>query len=146
MTSSRALNVGVVGAGFADSIDGRENWGVRTHLPALKSLPGLFNVVAICTSRLESAQRSADHFGAPHAFADYRELMDLPGLDGVIVVVRPRLHHPVAMAALEAGKHVYCEWPLALNAGEAREMAALARRKGVRTATGTQGHYWPAAQ
>ncbi len=146
MTRRRPLNVAVVGAGFAHSIDGRENWGVRTHLPALKSLPELFNVVAVCTSRMESAKETADHFGVPHAFADYRKLMDLEGLDAVTVVVRPRLHHPVAMAALEAGKHVYCEWPLALNAREAREMASLAERKGLRTATGTQGHFWPAAE
>lgn len=146
MTPRRPLNVAVVGAGFAHSIDGRENWGVRTHLPALKSLPKLFNVVAVCTSRMESAKEAAERFGVRHAFDDYRALMELDSLDMVTVVVRPRLHFPVTMAALEAGKHVYCEWPLALDTREAREMARLAQRKGLKTATGTQGHFWPAAE
>ncbi len=146
MTDLRPLNIAVVGAGFAHSVDGRENWGVRTHLPALKSLPQHYNVVAICTSRLESAKESAARFDVPHAFDEFRALMDLPGLDAVSVVVRPRLHFPVVMAALEAGKHVYCEWPLALNAKEAAEMAALADKRGVITGIGTQGHFWPAAE
>ena len=67
-----------MGAGFARGVDGRENWGVRTHLPALKSLPELYNVVALCTSKMETARNAADHFGVPHAFADYRALMALP--------------------------------------------------------------------
>lgn len=143
---TRKLNIAVVGAGFNHGADGRENWGVRTHLPALKSLPERFNVVAVCTSRMESARESATRFGAPHAFDDYRKLMELPGLDAVTVVVRPKLHFPVVMAALEAGKHVYCEWPLAMSAAEAAQMADLAQKKGVVTATGTQGHYMPQAE
>ena len=141
---NRPLNVGIVGASYAHSIDGRENWGVRTHVPALKALPELFKVEAVCTSRMESARETADRFEVPHAFADYREMMALPELDVVTVVVRPKLHFPVSMAALEAGKHVYCEWPLALNTHEARQMSDLARKKGLKTATGTQGHFLPA--
>jgi predicted dehydrogenase len=143
--STRPLNIAVVGAGFARGADGRENWGVRTHVPALRSMPGLFNVVALCTSHMETARNAADHFGVPHAYDDFDALMRLPGLDAVTVVVRPRLHYAVTMAALAAGKHVYCEWPLALGANEARSMADLAERMGVVTATGTQGYFWPAA-
>jgi len=146
VATHRPLNIAVVGAGFALGADGRENWGVRTHLPALKRLPGLFKVVAVCTSRIESARRTAQHFDVPHAFDDYHALMRMDDLDVVSIVVRPRLHHPVAMAALAAGKHVYCEWPLALDANEAREMSELARRKNLHTAVGTQGHFWPSAE
>ena len=140
---NKPLNIGIVGASFAHSIDGRENWGVRTHLPALKSLPDLFNIVAVCTSRMESARETAQQFNVPHAFDDYHKMMALPGLDAVSVVVRPKLHHPVSMAALEAGKHVFCVWPLALDVREAREMADLAQQKGLKTATGMQGHFMP---
>lgn len=143
---NRKLNIAVVGAGFNHGSDGRENWGVRTHLPALKALPDLFNVVAVCTSHMESARESAERFEVPHTFDDYNKLMQLPGLDAVTVVVRPKLHFPVVMAALQAGKHVYCEWPLALSAAQAGEMADLAERKGVVSATGTQGHYMPQAE
>lgn len=146
LTSTRPLNVAVVGASLSHSPDGREKWGARTHLPALKKLPELFNLVAVCTSRAESARETADKFEVPHAFSDYHELLKLPELDVVTIVVRPSLHHPIAMACLEAGKHVYCELPLAQSSQQASEMVALAGRQGVKTALGCQGHFWPAVQ
>ena len=72
-------------------------------------------------------------------------LAQLPQIDVVCVSVRPPLHFEVVIAALEAGKHVYCEQPLGLSTAQAREMYALAKRKRLRTIVGHQSHHEPAA-
>lgn len=144
--SARKLKVAVTGAGLSNSPDGRERWAVRAHLPALKALPELYEVVAVCTTHMETATAAARHFEVPHAFDSVeRMLKELPEIDVVCVCVRPAFHHRVAMAALNAGKHVYCEQPLGLTTAEAQEMYELARHKGVRTVLGHQSHYEPAA-
>ena len=140
------LKVAVVGAGIRHSPDGREGWAVRAHLPALKALPGLFEPIAVCTTRLESAREAARHFDIPHAFDSVAAMLaQLPQIDVVCVSVRPPLHFEVVIAALEAGKHVYCEQPLGLSTAQAREMYALAKRKRLRTIVGHQSHHEPAA-
>ena len=146
MAKSRKLKVAVVGAGIKNSPDGREGWAVRTHLPALKALPELFEVTAVCTTRLETARTAAAHFSVPHAFDSVERMLDaLPDLDIVCCSVRPVYHHGVVTAALAAGKHVYCEQPLGISTAQAREMQELAQHKGVRTVLGHQSHYEPAA-
>ena len=69
-----------------------------------------------------------------------------PEIDVVDVCVRAPSHYEVAMAALEAGKHVFCEWPLGANSAQADEMASLAEAKGVRTMVGLQSRYAPSFQ
>ena len=102
------FKVALVGAGFTNSRDGRENWAVRTHMPALRHLPHLFTIVAICTAHLETATTSAQHFGVPWAFDDVDKMLkELPEIDIVCVSVRPALHHYVVMAALQAGKQCF---------------------------------------
>lgn len=140
------LKVAVVGAGFSNSPDGRENWAVRAHLPALKALPELYEVAAVCTTRMESAKVAAEHFGVPHAFDSVeRMLRELPQIDVVCCSVRPVFHHQVVMPALRAGKHVYCEQPLGVTTAQAQQMADLARENKVRTILGHQTHYEPAS-
>ncbi|MFT5444938.1 MAG: putative dehydrogenase [Gammaproteobacteria bacterium] len=140
----RKLKVAVVGAGFAHSPDGRERFAVRTHLPALRALPDLFEVVATCTTRMETAQESADHFGIPHAFDSVERMVDeLTDLDVVCVSVRPAYHHQVAMPALRAGKHVYCEFPMSLNSDQAKDMHDLAKEQHVKTVVSYQYHHHP---
>jgi predicted dehydrogenase len=140
----KRLRVAVTGAGFSHSPDGRERFAIRAHLPALKSLPDLFEVTAVCTTHMASAEESARHFGVPLAYDNLeRMLAEHPEIDIVCVSVRPDLHHSVAMPALAAGKHVYCEHPLGITTQQAREMRDLARAKGVRTIVGHQSHYEP---
>lgn len=142
---NKRLKVAVVGAGFSNSPDGRERWAVRAHLPALKALPDLYELHAVCTTRMETASVAAQHFGVPRAFDSVeRMLKDAPELDVVCCCVRPPLHHQVVMAALAAGKHVYCEQPLGLTTAEAHDMYALARKNNLRTVLGHQSHYEPA--
>ena len=143
--TARRLKVAVVGASISDSPDGRERFSIRAHLPALKALPQMYEVVAACTTRMESARATAQRFGLPHAFDNVeRMLKELPEIDVVCVSVRPDTHHRVVMPALRAGKHVYCEHPLGTTTAQARELYDLAQAKGVHTAVGHQMHYEPA--
>lgn len=125
------IRVGIIGA----NVD--YGWAPRSHLPAILALPE-FDLTAVCTSHAETAAASKEKFGASLAFHDYQEMVRHPAIDLVSVVVRVPLHHEMTLAALDAGKHVFTEWPLGANLSEAEEMADLARTKGVQTMVGMQ--------
>ena len=131
------IRIGLIGANV------NYGWSQRAHLPALLGLPE-YELTAVCTSRKETAEESAKHYGAPLSFHDYREMAAHPDVDLVSVSVRVPMHHPMVMAALEAGKHVFCEWPLGMNLDQAREMSTLAASKGVRHMVGLQARGDPA--
>lgn len=114
------IRIGVIGTG----------WTVRAQAPALQALPE-FEVVAITSARRERAEAAAAKLGIPRAFTDYREMLAMPGLDAVYIGAPPYLHHEMTLAAAQAGKHLICEKPAALNAGQAREMLAAVERAGV---------------
>jgi predicted dehydrogenase len=78
------------------------------------------------------------------AFDDWRKMIASPEIDAVAVVVRVPSHYAPTKAALEAGKHVYCEWPLGRTTAEAVELAALAKARGLVTAVGLQARVNPA--
>ena len=99
------IRVGLIGA------NAHSGWSMRAHLPALRAMPD-YELTAVCTSRPETAAESAAHYGARLAFHDYHMMVRHPDIDLVSVSVRVPLHHDMVMAALHAGKHVYCEWPL----------------------------------
>jgi predicted dehydrogenase len=142
---AKRLKAAVVGASISNSPDGRERFSIRAHLPALQKLDDLYDLTAVCTTRMETALATASRFDVPHAFDNVeRMLAELPDIDVVCVCVRPVVHHQVVMAALRAGKHVYCEQPLGVSTAQAQEMYELARAKGVRTVVGHQHHYEPA--
>jgi predicted dehydrogenase len=100
-------------------------------------------MTAVCTTRPESAAEARETFGAKLAFHDYREMVVSPEIDAVAVVIKVPDHYGPTRAALEAGKHVYTEWPLGRTTAEAKELAALARAKGVQTAVGLQSRVSP---
>ena len=128
------LRVGIIGANAS------VGWASRSHLPALTDVPGV-ELTAVCTTRPESAQESAQRFGARLAYHDYREMLKNPDIDAVGVIVRVPNHRQITLDAINAGKHVYTEWPLGTNTAEAEGMAALAKQKGVRTMVGLQSHF-----
>ena len=117
--ASEPIRVGVIGTGF----------GASLHLSALRENPEL-EVAAICSRRPERARAAAIDHGIPAHLTDYRELVRDPAIDAVIVASPPHLHHAMAIAALEAGKHVLCEKPMARNLAEARDMQRIAERVG----------------
>ena len=131
------IRLGFVGANV-NSI-----WSTQSHFPALLASPEV-EFTAACTSRIESAEEAKQAFGTKLAFHDFREMAKSPDIDAVAVVVRVPLHYEPTKAAIEAGKHVYTEWPLGQNTAEAEELAALAKAKGVQTAVGLQSRVSPA--
>ena len=112
-------------------------------IPALLASPDV-ELTAVCTTRPETAEEARKAFGAKLAFTDFREMVASKEIDAVAVVVRVPLHYEPTKAAIEAGKHVYTEWPLGRTTAEAEELAALARAKGVQTAVGLQSRVSPA--
>jgi predicted dehydrogenase len=130
------VRLGFVGANV------RSNWASQSHFPALLASPDV-ELTAVCTTRPESAEEARRTFGAKLAFHDYRAMVASPEIDAVAVVVRVPAHYEPTRAALEAGKHVYTEWPLGRTTGEAEELAALARSKGVQTVVGLQARVSP---
>ncbi|HEU5023822.1 MAG TPA: Gfo/Idh/MocA family oxidoreductase [Spirillospora sp.] len=133
------IRVGVVGA------NPDRGWAARAHIPALRALPG-YEITAVGTSRAASARAAADRFGVPHAFTDAAELAAHPDVDLVAITVKVPAHDALIRAALDAGKHVYCEWPLALTTAEAEGLLRLARDTGARHAVGLQARFSPAVR
>jgi predicted dehydrogenase len=108
-----------------------------SHLPALAVLPQ-FELAAVCTARAHTAEAAARKYGVPRAFHDVEAMVSEPDLDLVSVVVKVPSHRDAVTAAINAGKNVYCEWPLGANLAEAEAMAALAREKKVHAMVGLQ--------
>jgi predicted dehydrogenase len=100
-------------------------------------LPEL-EITAVCTSRQETADATAKHFGISLAFADPYKMVQHPDVDLVSICVRVPFNHQMGMAALNAGKHLFCEWPLAATTEQAQQLRDLAARKGVRHMVGLQ--------
>src|SRR5438067_925164 len=119
--SERRVRVGVVGAG---------RFAKECHVPGVQAHPQ-GEVVALCARNRERAAAMAAQLGVPEVYTDYRELIARPDVDAITVATPDALHLPVAVAALEAGKHVFCEKPLAMNVAEARTMVEVAGRSGL---------------
>lgn len=131
------IRLGFVGANV------NSTWASQSHFPALLASPDV-EFTAVCTTRPESTEEARQAFGAKLTFHDFREMAESPEIDAVAVVVRVPSHYEPTKAAIEAGKHVFTEWPLGRNTAEAEELAALARAKGVQTAVGLQSRVSPA--
>ncbi len=131
------IRLGVIGAGVGST------WAARSHLRALPHSP-YFELTAVCTTKPDSAEAARQKHGARLAFHDFRAMAASPEIDAVAVVVRVPSHYEPVKAAIAAGKHVYCEWPLGRTTAEAEELTALAKAKGVRTAVGLQSRVSPA--
>ena len=134
---AKKIRLGFVGANV------RSTWASQSHFPALRASPDV-ELTAVCTTRPDTAEEARKAFGAKLAFTDFRAMATSPDIDAVAVVVRVPLHYEPTKAAIEAGKHVYTEWPLGRTTAEAEELAALARAKGVQTAVGLQSRVSPA--
>ncbi|MQY28453.1 Gfo/Idh/MocA family protein [Nocardia aurantia] len=130
------IRVGIIGA------NPDRGWAVRAHIPALRTLPQ-FHLMAVGTSRPDSARRAGELFQA-RAFTDPRRLAEDPEVDLVVITVKAQAHAELIRTALAAGKHVYCEWPLASATAEAESLTRQAVAAGVRHVIGLQAGYAPA--
>ena len=126
------IGVGIIGTGFMG----------ECHALAFTSVTPLFQpklrprLAVVADVNAAAAERARDRFGFGRATADWRELVSDPAV-GLVSITAPNiLHKEMALAAIAAGKHVYCEKPLALTAGDARELTLAAEARGVRTLVG----------
>jgi predicted dehydrogenase len=114
---SAPVNIGIVGAGF----------GRQVQAPAFQSVSEC-EVRALCALPLEQAQQAAQGLGIPKATENWRDLVADPDIHALAVAVPPSLQAEIAVAAAQAGKHLFCEKPLALNVSQAQKVVAAARQ------------------
>lgn len=132
---SSRLRVGIIG------LSASGGFAADAHLPALRALAD-FDVVALSASTPERSRLAARKFGIA-TFGSAYELATSDSVDVVVVSVRVPDHFRAIRPAIEAGKIVYAEWPLATDLAEARTLAADASERGVRTAVGLQARSSP---
>ena len=116
---TRAIGIGIVGAGFART----------TQIPAFRDCMGA-RVVAIASRHRERAEIVAKEFGIENVADDWQGLVERDDVDLVSIVTPPATHMEITLAALERGKAVLCEKPMAINAAEAERMTERARSAG----------------
>lgn len=119
MGDKEVVGIGIIGTGFARS----------TQLPAFGACGGA-RVVAVASGHRENAERVAREFGIPLVAGDWREVVECEDVDLVCVTTPPVTHAEMAGAALDAGKAVLCEKPMAMDAGETEAMRRRARESG----------------
>jgi predicted dehydrogenase len=134
MTDGRTIRVGVLGAGA---------WARGAHLPGYRRDPRC-RVVAIADTELDRARQAAADFDIPDAVADPGELVRRDDIDVIDVCTPSHTHFELAWSALEAGKHVLCEKPVAYDFRDTRRARDLARAKGLKTKVGLTFRYSPA--
>ena len=128
------IRVGIVGA------SAKTSWAKISHVPAINDLPGL-KLAGVATSNEQSAREAAEAFGADRWFCDPFAMVHDEWIDVVTISVKVPEHRHLVLAALEAGKAVYCEAPLGRNVAETEEMATAAGS--LHTAIGLQGRLNP---
>jgi predicted dehydrogenase len=129
--TARNRRIGVIGLGF----------GMQVYVPAFRSEG--WDVAAVASRHLDAARKAADAAGVRDAHADALELIHRDDLDAVAIVTPPGSHHDLAIAALEAGKHVMCEKPFALDAAQAARMRDAAQRSGRTAMVGHEFRHTP---
>ena len=126
----KIIKVGIIGCG-----------GIANgkHMPALKKVKDC-EMVAFCDLIEERAKKAAEEYGVPGAkyYTDYHELLKDESIDVVHVCTPNRSHSFITVDALEAGKHVLCEKPMAINSAEAEKMLEAAKRTGKKLTIGYQ--------
>ncbi|MGQ0649165.1 MAG: Gfo/Idh/MocA family protein [Gemmatimonadaceae bacterium] len=131
---SRKVRVGVLGAGA---------WARLAHVPGYLR-DSRCEVVAICDPQLAMAESVAVEFGIPNVAGDHREILRRDDIDLIDVCTPSATHFELSWAALQAGKHVLCEKPVAYDFRDTARAAALARSRGLKTKLGFTFRYAPA--
>jgi predicted dehydrogenase len=126
------LRIGLIGTGFM----GKAHAYGFTMAPRIFELPFALELATVADVTIEAATAAARQFGFAHASADWRKIVADPTVDIVSITAPNALHKEMALAAIAAGKHVYCEKPLAPSVADALEMAATAEAAGVKTQVG----------
>ncbi|HFT0496909.1 TPA: Gfo/Idh/MocA family protein [Klebsiella pneumoniae] len=128
------LKVGIIGCGRIAFVK---------HFPAFAKAKERVELVAFCDVVLERAIEAASQFGAAGAktYSDYKLLLEDKSIDVVYVLTPNNSHSPLTVAALEAGKHVLCEKPMAATTADAKKMLEAAKRTGKKLTIGYQNRF-----
>ncbi len=126
------VHVAVIGTGYIGPV----------HIEALRRIGGV-KVKGVTDTNAELAKNTAERYGIGKVYKDYREVLDDPEIDAVHICSPNRFHYSMNKEAIESGKHILSEKPLAMSAGEAEELASLAERKGVVTGIDFCYRYYP---
>lgn len=114
------VKVGIIGTGGIYRGAHLDGWKTSTEA----------QIVAVCDANIESAQKAQEDFPGAEVFSDYKELLKRTDIDAVSITTPNKFHSIIAIEALEAGKHVFCEKPDAINPEEAEKMARIAKESG----------------
>ncbi|MGE3912374.1 MAG: Gfo/Idh/MocA family protein, partial [Chloroflexota bacterium] len=131
--SVQPVRVAVIGTSFASAV----------QIPGFQLLPGV-EVVAVASASADRAAQTAERFGIPGAYSDWRTLLDEVDCDLVSIVTPPYLHHEMTLASVERGRHVFCEKPFASNVAEAVEMVQAVEKSGLIHGVDHEFRYRPA--
>jgi predicted dehydrogenase len=131
----KTWNTAIIGAGFVG----------RVHLEAIRRL-GYVQIRGIADPELEKAKQLGMEFSVPRVEPDFRRILEDPSIDAVHVCAPNHLHLPVARAALDAGKHVLCEKPLATSLEDARTLVGAAQKAQRRNCLCHNLRYYPVVQ
>jgi len=112
------IRIGIIGTGFARTV----------QIPAFQVF-GDVEIVSVASGRRENAEKTARDFNIPHFTDDWRETIKRDDIDLICITTPPVYHREMTLFALENSKHVLCEKPMAMNAGEAREMWEKSKEK-----------------
>jgi predicted dehydrogenase len=135
--TQKQIRVGIIGA------NAKVGWAKVSHIPAINGIPGL-RLAAVATSNEQSARQAAEAFGADLWYSDPLAMIRDERIDLITISVKVPAHRELVLAALKAGKAVYCEAPLGRSVAEAEEMASAAGS--LHTAIGLQGRLNPAVR
>src|SRR5271157_2642242 len=131
----KTIKTAIIGTGFMG----------RVHLEMVRRVESV-EAVAIVGRNVEAARRLGESFSISKIASDYREILRDPAIDAVHICTPNAQHFSMAREAIEAGKHVICEKPLATSVAEGEELVALAERKGVRNCVCHNLRYYPMVQ
>jgi predicted dehydrogenase len=135
--AGKKIGIGIIGSGgIAQS----------AHMPGYAAVADDCEIVALADINPEAARTASEKFNVPHVFDDYRKLLEMDEVDAVSICTPNYLHKEPAILALQAGKHVLCEKPIAMNAGEAREMVDAANKSGKKFQVGYNLRFSPQHQ
>src|ERR1700680_1942704 len=139
---SNTLNIGLIGAGFMGQThaDSYRRAGIL-----YRNLPRTPVLYAVAEQNDKLAGQARGRLGFGQAYGDWRRLIEDPEVQVVDITTPNHLHVDVALAAIEAGKHVYCEKPMAVKVEDAQRMAAAAKKAGVKTLVAFNNIKTPAA-
>ncbi len=135
--TQKEIHVGIIGA------NAENGWAKVSHVPAINGLRGL-KLAAVATRNEQSAREAAEAFGADRWFSDSYAMIRDEQIDVVTISVKVPAHRELVLAALDAGKAVYCEAPLGSSVAETEEMASAVGS--LHTAIGLQGRLNPAVR